>query len=155
VLCAKCESKLESGRITRDDVMAAIKLARLADHNRDVDSFTLLRGTQVDGDFVLVLRSPDVIALKGDPGLAGKIEGEFGQKVWFVESEASDRRFVEDLLHPLKVLSVNLFWLPGGDKLTKVVAAGDAKRARVNIEKAAKIAKAVRNIDLLVEFENR
>lgn len=155
VLCSKCESKLESGGITRDDVEAAIRLARLADHSQDVDRFTLLRGAKVDNDFVLVLRSPDVIALRGDSHLAGKIEVEFGQKVWFVESEASDRRFVEGLLHPLRVLSVNLFWLPDGNKLTKVIVAGDCKRARVNIEKVVKIAKAVRNIELLMEFEDR
>ena len=155
VLCSKCESKLESGGITRDDVEAAVRLARLADRSHDVDRFTLLRGAKVDDDFVLVLRSPDVTALRADMALAGKIEGEFGQKVWFVESEASDRRFVEGLLHPLRVLSVNLFWLPDGNRLTKVIVAGDGKRARVNIEKVVKIAKAVRNIELLVEFENR
>lgn len=152
VLCTKCESKLESGSITADDVKAAIKLARLADQNQQVDRFTLLRGAQVDGDFVLVLRSPDVVALRDDSNLTERIEGEFGQKVWFVESEASDRRFIEGMLHPIKVLSVNLFWMPDGSKITKVVAAGEAKRARVNIEKVVKIAKAVRNIDLLVEF---
>lgn len=155
VLCSKCESKLESGGITRDDVEAAVRLARLADGSQDVDKFTLVRGSKVDGDFVLVLRSPDVIALRGDSALADKIEGEFGQKVWFVESEASDRRLVDGLLRPLKVLTLNLFWLPDGSKLTKAVVAGDSKRARVNIEKAVKIAKAVRNIELLVEFENR
>jgi transcription antitermination factor NusA-like protein len=155
VLCSKCESKLESGGITRDDVEAAIRLTRLADRSQDVDRFTLLRGAKVDDDFVLVLRSSDVTALRGDSGLAQKIEGEFGQKVWFVESEASERRFVEGLLHPLRVLSVNQFWLPDGNKLTKVVLAGDGKRARVNIEKVVKIAKAVRGIELLVEFENR
>lgn len=154
VLCSKCESKLESGSITRDDVEAAIKLARLADRNHDVDKFTLVRGAKVDDDFVLVLRSPDVIALQGDSELADKIEGAFGQKVWFVESEASERRFIEGLFRPLKVLSVNLFWLPDGNKLTKVIVAGDSRKARVNIEKVQKIAKTVRNIELLVEFEN-
>jgi transcription antitermination factor NusA-like protein len=152
VLCTKCESKLESGGITRDDVEAAIRLARLADRSQDVDRFTLLRGAKVDDDFVLVLRSSDVTALRGDSDLAQKVEGEFGQKVWFVESEASERCFIEGLLHPLRVLSVNQFWLPGGDRLTKAVVTGDSKRARVNIEKAVKIAKAVRDIELLVEF---
>jgi transcription antitermination factor NusA-like protein len=155
VLCSKCESRLESGGITRDDVEAAIRLARLADRSQDVDNFTLLRGAKVDDDFVLVLRSPDVIALRGNSALAHKIEGEFGQKVWFVESEASERCFVEGLLYPHRVLSVNLFWLPDGNKLTRAIVAGDGKRARVNIEKVQKIAKAVRNIELLVEFENR
>jgi transcription antitermination factor NusA-like protein len=72
--------------------------------------------------------------------------------VCVVEYEASDRRFIENLFHPAKVLSVNLFWLPDGNKLTKVIVAG---KPLVNIEKIQKIAKAVRSIELLVEFENR
>jgi transcription antitermination factor NusA-like protein len=154
VLCSKCESKLESGTITRDDVEAAIKLARLAERNRDVDKFTLVRGAKVDDEIVLVLRAADVITLQTNAMLAAKVEGEFGQKVWFLESEASERRLVERLLYPSKVLSVNLFWLPDGNKLTKVTVAGDGKVTRANIEKVQKIVKTVRNIELLIEFAN-
>jgi transcription antitermination factor NusA-like protein len=77
-----------------------------------------------------------------------------GQKVWFVETEVSDRRFIESLFHPAKVLSVNFFWLPEANKLTKVIVADDAKNVPVNIEKLEKIAKAIRNIELLVEFKS-
>lgn len=77
------------------------------------------------------------------------------QKVRFVESEASDRRLAEGLHNPLTVLMLGLFWLPDGSKLTRVFVADDSKRACVNIEKAVKIAKALSNIELLAEFENR
>ncbi len=79
VLCSKCESEFESGSITREDVEAAFKLARLEDRNKDIDKFTLVRGGKVDDDFMLVLRRQDLIALQGDTGLADKIEEEFGQ----------------------------------------------------------------------------
>ena len=155
VLCTKCEAKIQSGALTQDDVDASIKLAGLAERSADAAKFTLIRAARVDADFVLVLRSSDITALRSNSALAERIESEFGQKVWFVESESSDRRFVESLFHPVKVLSVNLFWLPGGDKLTKVVAAGSSQKPRVNIEKVQKIAKAVRSIELLVEFEQK
>lgn len=83
VLCSKCESRLESGSTARDDVEAAIKLSRLADRSENIDKFTLLRGVQVDGDFVLVLMSPEVPVLRGDSP-ANKIEGEFERRVRFV-----------------------------------------------------------------------
>ncbi len=155
VLCSNCEEKLESGIITPDDVYAATRLTRLADLNQDINKFTLVRGIRVDGDLILVLRSPDVSFLRTNQGLAQRIESGFGQKIWFVESEASDRRFMENLFHPAKVLSVNLFWLPDGNKLTKVMASGNPEKQRVNTEKVQKIAKAVRNIELLVEYERR
>ncbi|MDQ3977765.1 MAG: hypothetical protein M3264_14685 [Thermoproteota archaeon] len=150
-----CEAKLKSGSITQDDVEAATKLIGLADRNQEINKFTLIRGTRVHGDFVLVFRGSDVSVLRRDEELASKIEKQIGQKVWFIETEASDRRFIESLLHPLKVLSVNFFWLPEANKLTKVIIADDGKNTSVNIDKVQKIAKAIRNIELLVEFNNQ
>jgi len=154
VLCRTCEAKLVSGSISQDDVDASIKLIRLADRNQEINKFTLVRGTRVNGDFILVLRGHDISAIRSDVELANKIEKEMGQKVWFVETEASDRRFIESLFHPMKVLSVNFFWLPESNKLTKVIIAGEAERAEIDLEKIQRIAKAVRNIELLVEFKN-
>lgn len=154
VLCRKCETKLKSGSITQDDVEAATKLIGLADRNQEVNKFTLIRATRVHGDFVLVFRGSDVSVLQSNEALASNIEKQMGQKVWFVETEASERRFIESLFHPLKVLSVNFFWLPQANKLTKVIIADDAKNTLVNIEKVQKIAKAIKNIELLVEFKN-
>ena len=155
MLCSKCEAKLNSGEITQDDVDVAIKLVRMADRNSKINKFTLVRGSKVNGDFVLVLRSPDVSVLRSNSELASEIEKELGEKVWFVETEASDRRFIENLFEPFKVLSVNFFWLPDSNKLTRVIIAEDSKAPAVNIEKVQKIAKAVRNIELLVEFKNK
>ena len=154
VLCRTCEAKLKSGSITQDDIDAAKKLINLADRNQEINKFTLVRGTRVNGDFVLVLRGQDVSVLRGNQELTSKIEKEMGEKVWVVEAEASDRRFIETLFHPIKVLSVNFFWLPEANKLTKVVVADDGKNAQLNLEKVQKIAKAVRNIELLIEFTN-
>lgn len=154
VLCRKCETKLKSGSITQDDVEAATKLIGLADRNQEVNKFTLIRATRVNGDFVLVFRGSDVSVVRSNEALASKIEKQMGQKVWFVETEASERRFIESLFHPLKVLSVNFFWLPQANKLTKVIIADNAKNTPVNIEKVQKIAKAIKNIELLVEFKN-
>lgn len=154
VLCRTCEAKLKSGSITQDDIYAAKKLISLADRSQEINKFTLIRGTRVNGDLVLVLRGHDVSVLRGNQELANRIEKEMGQKVWFVETEASDRRFIESLFHPVKVLSVNFFWLPEANKLTKVIVADDAKNVQFNLEKVQKIAKAVRGIELLVESNN-
>lgn len=153
VLCAKCEARLQSGSLTQDDVDASIKLSKVAGKSPEVDKFTLVKSARVDDDFVLVLRNPDVMTLRRNQALAERIGKEFGQKVWFVESESSERQFVESLFHPARVLSVNQFWLPDG-KVTKVVVAGrpDQKKDTAKIQK---IAKAVRNVELLIEFEIR
>lgn len=114
VLWTKCESKVESGSIASDDVKTAIKLRRLAEQSQQVDRFTLLRDAHVDDDFVLVLRILDLMARRNDSDLSDRIEGEFGQKVWFVESEASDRRFMEG--HPSSQGAVGQPFLDAGWK---------------------------------------
>ena len=154
-MCSKCDAKLRAGGITQDDVDASIRLARIGEKSQDVNKFTLMRAVRVEGDIVVVLRSPDVITLRGNSSLVERIESDFGQKVWFVESEATDRRFIEGILGPLRVQSVNQFWMPDGSKLTKVIASGNPTKSRVDLDKIKKIAKAVRNIELVVEFEQR
>jgi hypothetical protein len=154
-LCAKCESKLKLGQLKQADVEGAIKLTKLADRNQDVNKFTMIGAARVDGDFVLILRGSDISVLRSNTMLPTKFEHEFQSKVWFVEAEATDKRFIENLFFPMKVLTVNLIWLPDGSKLTRVQIASKSNNSELKdtIEKIKKIAKEIRNIELLVEFE--
>jgi hypothetical protein len=156
ILCAKCETKLRLGQLKQADVEGAIKLTKLADRNQDINKFTLMGAAKVDGDFVLILRGSDISVLRSNTMLATKFEDEFQTKVWFVEAEANDKRFIENLFFPIKVLTVNLIWLPDGNKLTRVVVDGKSDNffeSKTTIEKIKKIAKEIRNIELLVESE--
>ena len=71
-----------------------------------------------------------------------------------VEAEANDKRFIENLFFPIRVLAVNVIWLPDGSKLTKVIISASNKSEVSKIEKIKQIAKKIRNIELLVESEN-
>jgi transcription antitermination factor NusA-like protein len=155
VLCAKCETKLKLGHLKQADVEGAIKITKLAEHNQDINKFTMVGAAKVDGDFVLILRGSDISVLRANTMLPTKFEHEFQSKVWFVEAEATDKRFIENLFFPLRVQTVNLIWLPDGSKLTRVIIAGKSNNpeSKTTIEKIKKIAKEIRNIELLVEFE--
>ncbi|MFL6382452.1 MAG: transcription elongation factor NusA [Nitrososphaeraceae archaeon] len=155
ILCAKCETKLRLGHLKQADVEGAIKITKLAEHNQDINKFTMVGAAKVDGDFVLILRGSDISVLRANTMLPTKFEHEFQSKVWFVEAEATDKRFIENLFFPLRVLTVNLIWLPDGNKLTRVIIAGKSNNSesKTTIEKIKKIAKEIRNIELLVEFE--
>jgi transcription antitermination factor NusA-like protein len=156
ILCTKCETKLRLGHLTHADVDGAIKISRLAERNQDVNRFTMIHASKVDDDFILSLRGSDISVLRSNSSLIKKFEDEFQNKVWFVEAEATDRRFIENLFFPAKVLMVNLIWLPDGSKSTKVIISTRNKpQLQLNVEKIKKIAKEIRNIELLVEFEHQ
>ena len=156
MLCTKCEAKLKLGHLTHADIEGAIKITKLAERNQDINKFTMVSAAKVDGDFILSLRGSDVSVLRTNAALSRKFEDEFQSRVWFVEAEATDRRFIENLFFPARVVTVSLIWLPDGSKLTRVIV-GDKNnsQSQINIEKIKQISKQVRNIELLVELEHQ
>ncbi len=156
ILCAKCTAKLKSGHITQADVDLSKKLTKLSERIPDLRDATLLRGLDVDGDYVLVVPSIDLLRLRRDPTLLTRLEDELGKKLWLLEGETTDRKALEDLFYPMRILTVNTVWLPDGSKLTKaIIPKRSADRFSINLEQIKKIVKLVRGIDLLVEFERQ
>jgi transcription antitermination factor NusA-like protein len=154
-LCSKCEDKLRSGHLTQADVECAVKLVKIAERDQEINKFTMINAYHVNGDTVLVLQRSDLSVLRSNVELSRKIEQQFEHKVWFVEAEATDKRFLENLFFPARILTINLIWLPDGSKLTKViVAAKGGQVSGINVEQIQKITKTVRNIELLVDFES-
>jgi transcription antitermination factor NusA-like protein len=154
ILCAKCETKLRSGQLTDIDIEGAIKITKLAERNQDVNKFTMTSASKVDEDFIITLSGPDISTIRSNSTLSKKFEDEFQSKVWFIEAETNDKRFIENLFFPIRVLAVNLIWLPDGSKLTKVIISASNKFEESRIEKIKQIARKIRNIELLVESEN-
>ncbi len=155
VLCAKCESKVDSGQLTSSDVEGAMRLAKLAEHDQNINQFTLIGATKVDDVFVLILKSPDIIFIRGNSDVAKKIKKEFQSKVWFVEGDSTDRKFIENLFFPTRVLNINLIWLPDGNKVTKIIVEeNDGARSQLDSKKIQKIAKQVKNMELVIELKN-
>ena len=75
---------------------------------------------------------------------------------WLVESEASDRKFIEDLFFPAKLLSINAVWAPGGLQKTKAIISGKyTSRFPIDVTQVAKIVKELRQLDLVIEFEEK
>lgn len=154
VLCPKCEEKLEAGQLSDADVEAAIKIAKLAKTNPDIDKFSLFACRQVAGDYVLYLAKSDIQTIRQSRTLYRTLQNEFSGKIWLVESEANDRKFIEDLFFPTKILSINVVWVPGGIQRTKVIVSGKwTSKFPIGIDKVANIVKELRQLDIIIEFE--
>ena len=124
VLCPKCESKIESGSITKADVDASIKLAQLAKSNHIIDKFTLYSCKEFNGNFVLSLAKNDIMVIRQSRVLYRLLQDQFQGKIWLVEADENDKKFIEDLFFPTKILSINLVWAPGGVQETKAIVSG-------------------------------
>lgn len=153
ILCSKCESKLRTGHLSVGDIEASIKLTQLADKNNIIDKFTLVGAYKIEERLVLILPTADISTLRSDNELSNKIKKEFNNNVWFVESGATERRFIENLIFPIKISSINLVWLPDGNKLTKIIVSNKKNQnKKVDTNIITKIAKEIKNIELLIEY---
>lgn len=151
ILCNKCDSRLKLGHITEGDVQASIKMAKLAQKNQDIDKFTLVAAHNIDDEIILIMKNSDVTVIRSNEKIMDLIKKEFDNKVWFVESGASDKRFLENILFPLKISLMNMVWLPDGNKLTKIIVS-NYNKIDVQVKKIQEIARKIKNIEVIIEF---
>ena len=90
ILCPQCESKLDSGQITKADVDASIKLVQLSQKIPPIEKFTLNSCHESNGDFVLYLNPSDIMTIRQSRELYRILQGEFKGKIWLVEEGCDD-----------------------------------------------------------------
>jgi len=156
VLCPKCESGVEAGIITKSDADASIILAKLAKSNPTIDKFSLYSCKEFSGNYVLALAKNDIMVIRQSRVLYRLLQDQFKGKIWLVEADEDDKKFIEDLFFPTKILSINSVWAPGGVQKTKAVVSGKwTPRFPIDTNKIIQIVKTARNLDIEIEFEEK
>ena len=156
VLCPQCEGKVESGELTKADIDASIALAKIGKTANELENFTLHSCKEFDGNYVLSLAKNDIMAIRQSRTLYRLLQDQFKGKIWLVEAEENDKKFIEDLFFPTKILSINSVWAPGGIQKTKAVVSGKwTPRFPIDTEKVIQIVKNARNLDIEIEFEHK
>jgi hypothetical protein len=154
ILCANCEAKLKSGQISRADIEASRALVNHSDHNPLLNKAELTHAYETGGAYILEFVTPDFMHLRDDQTLRSSLESALKTKVWLVQKGSSDRKFLEDLLHPVKVLTVNTVYHPDGTKRTKVIVPSRRMERQVgDFDKLRSAARKARGIELLLETE--
>jgi len=75
------------------------------------------------------------------------LQDQFDGKIWLVEADENDKKFIEDMFFPTKILSINSVWAPGGIQKTKAVVSGKwTPRFPINTETVIQIVKNARAI---------
>lgn len=154
MLCANCSSRLEKGEITSADVEASKAVAQASDKVPELGKVTLRGAVEINGSYMLEFDQSDMASLRSNPLLQEELESAMKGKVWLVGAGSSDRRFLEDIFFPAKVLTVNTVFLPDGEKKTKVIVPAKRSERRIgDFDKLRLAVKRARGIELLVETE--
>ena len=154
MLCANCESRLRRGEISKADVEASKAVVGLVDRIPELGRVTLKRAFEVGGTYVLEFEQQDLVPIRSNPSVYAELETVLKGKAWVVGAGGSDRKFLEDIFFPARVLTVNTVWLPDGGKKTKVIVPARRSERRIgDFDKLREAVRQARGIELLVETE--
>ncbi|MEM2848953.1 MAG: hypothetical protein QXI36_01605 [Candidatus Bathyarchaeia archaeon] len=154
-LCSSCEEKLKMGIISELDVEVAKALLKLeAQHRQLLQDVTFYKAYVVDDVLAILVDQRDVAKLISKGGRAIRELGEiFGKKVRVLSYRSGFREFLEELLAPASIRTINRIWLPDGTNEVKVVVSYAGKRAPINFETVKKLSTTIRNVPLRIEVE--
>ena len=155
VLCPQCEAKVETGKITKADVEASIKLAKIAKTNKEIENFSLYSCKEFQGNFIIALAKNDIMKIRQSRTLYRLLQDQFKEKIWLVEADETDKKFIEDLFFPTKILAINAVWAQGIQKTKAVVSGKWTAKFPIDTKKVIEIVKNARNLDIEIEFEDK
>ena len=154
VLCPQCETKIETGELTKTDVDSSIILAKIAKTNREIENFSLHSCKEFQGNFILALAKNDIMAIRQSRTIYKLLQDQFQEKIWLIEAEETDKKFIQDLFFPTKILAINVVWAEGIQKTKAVVSGKWTPKFPIDTKKVIEIVKNVRNLDIEIEFED-
>ena len=155
VLCPQCEAKVERGQLTKADVDASIILAKIAKSNKEIENFSLYSCKEIQGNFIIALAKNDIMKIRQSRTLYRLLQDQFKEKIWLVEANETDKKFIEDLFFPTKILAINTVWTGGIQKTKAVVSGKWTPKFPIDTKKVIEIVKNTRNLDIEIEFEDK
>jgi len=155
ILCRKCQEKIEKGQITDLDLKIIRLLTELEKENPGLQEVTYHKAVEAENNVVILVDRRDMgRILSGGAKTVHAISDSLGKKVKILSYGGDDRQFLEDLLSPLSILTLNTIWIPDGSTETKVILSGrQPRRMPVDLEMVKGLAKQLRSMSLRIEFE--
>ncbi|MBS7613926.1 hypothetical protein KEJ48_06780, partial [Candidatus Bathyarchaeota archaeon] len=115
---------------------------------------TFYKAYMVDDVLAILVDQKDVAKLISKGGRAIRELGEiFSKKVRVLSYRSSFREFLEELLAPASIRTINRIWLPDGTNEVKVVISYMGKRTPIDFETVKKLSTTIRNVPLRIEVE--
>ena len=155
VLCPQCEGKVETGELTKADVDASILLAKIAKSNKQIENFSLYSCKEFQENYIIALAKNDIMTIRQSRTIYRLLQDQFKKKIWLVEADETDKKFIEDLFFPTKILAINSVWAGGIQKTKAVVSGKWTPKFPIDTKKVIEIVKNARNLDIEIEFEDK
>lgn len=154
MLCSKCKKKVEKGEVSQLDLEVGRLLISIEDKFPPLQDVYLHKVVEADGVLAILVNQGDIAKILSYGGKIIKLlEHKTKKTVRVLEYKSDERKFLEDLLAPMSILTINRIWLPDGTTETRVILKGREKRKASKYFKALKeIARTAQGMALRIEF---
>jgi transcription antitermination factor NusA-like protein len=121
-------------------------------HIRDI---TFVRAVESRSLIVIIVGEGDIGNLIGKGGKTVKfLQRALKKKIRIIEDTDDVRKIIQDLLHPARVLGMNILYLPSGEKTYKIrVPKEDERRIPTNVQSAEEIISKLIDLEIQIAFE--
>lgn len=125
ILCNACQAKLDSGEMTDEDIKIARVLKKEFADEKNVKNAEIKRIVSTKSLVLIVCSKDSGPALIGKGGTIVKRLGqELGKNVRVVEESDDMRTFLQNIIFPVPVISLNVLYANSGEKYRIRVPAG-------------------------------
>jgi transcription antitermination factor NusA-like protein len=154
-LCQKCEEKVRKGQITQQDLKIIRTLSELEREFSGLQNVFFHRSVETGNTLAILVDKTDIGKILGHGGKIIRTLGEkTGKRIKILAYGTDPRQFLEELLNPFSILTINTIWLPDGTTETKVILHGrEPKHMPVDLNVAKRLAKDIAELTLRIEFE--
>lgn len=157
VFCPKCEEKIKKGHVTELDLKIIKILCELEKEFPILQDVFFTKAVEVENTLAILVDKQDIGKLLGQSGKILKaMSDRTCETIRILSSGVDDRQFIENLLAPFSILTINTIWLPDESTETKAILYGrKPKRVPIDFKIIKKLAKEIRGMTLRIEFEKR
>jgi transcription antitermination factor NusA-like protein len=155
VLCGRCEEKVREGLINQLDLKVITWFIELEENFPSLKEIRFHKAVETDRILVILVDRKDMAKVLSHGGkIIRTLAERIGKRVKLLSYGSDIRDFLEELLSPFSILTINTVWLPDGTTETKVILPGKKpRRMPIDLDVVKKIAQTLMNLSLRIEFE--
>ncbi|MEM2050035.1 MAG: hypothetical protein QXO47_08425 [Thermoproteota archaeon] len=141
ILCQKCRELIDSGRNSDFDLKISRILLEEAGRIRELEKIEFKKAHVEDGFLLILSNSDGVRILRDRKEIVERIMRDTGvEKITVVDYRKDQKRKLEELVYPFRIVGLSKVWLPGNITEFKIMVEG--KELDENqVQKLEKLAK--------------
>ncbi|MEM1584529.1 MAG: hypothetical protein QXF28_05635 [Nitrososphaerota archaeon] len=153
MLCPRCEEKILRGLYDDLDIKVMKTFIELEKELPKLAKTGYVKTVEFADTIYIILKEDSLKYIDQETLylLKKKLREKLGKKIKIIEDDKNVSRFIEKLVAPARIITINKIWLPDGSEEMRVIL--DRERSLQAASSVIEVVKKVKHITLRIDFE--